>query len=83
VYALNFKAGDKIILTKESITYTSSFAKEVLEVISIDSKMMYTVEKGYLFRDFRISGLLKFRLATENEIKLNKMKNMFVNKKNL
>jgi hypothetical protein len=86
---LGFEIGDKIMLKKESITYSSrsgyasSFAKEVLEVISMDSKIMYTVEKGYLFRHFPIERMLEFRLATENEIKINKMKNMFVNKKSL
>jgi hypothetical protein len=87
VGTLDFKVGDKIILIKESTTYsprsgyTSNFSKEVLEVASIDSEVMYTVEKGYLYRNFRIDGLLEFRLATESEIKIDKIKSLFITNK--
>ena len=84
---MDFKIGDKIILKKEkaayakSIGYPDAFTKEILEIEEIDSKNMYTAQNDlHYFRQFRIGGTFEFRLATDNELKLDKIKKMFINK---
>jgi hypothetical protein len=84
---MDIKFGDKIMLKKEcavdaiKMGYSEAFVKEIMEVIGFDSNSIYTVQiDSDTLRNLPIGGLLEYRLATDNEIKLDVMKKMFINK---
>jgi hypothetical protein len=84
---LKFNIGDKIILKKESAIHLSKagrdtdFANEIMEVIRTDNHTIYRVQiNSGLYKNLYIGGLLEYRLATDNELKLDKIKKMFIKK---
>jgi hypothetical protein len=83
---MDFKYGDKIILKTESVInaikmgYTEAFVKEIMAVIAFESNSYYIKHISSDWqKNLPLGGILKYRLATERELKLNKIKKMFIN----
>ena len=88
-----FKVGDWVILTEEEIAqllikgrenkYVKGydFPQEIVEIRYQEIEQISTI---YIFAPNKITTMKKdtFRLATENEIKNQKIKNIFIEKRN-
>jgi hypothetical protein len=82
-----FKIGDRIVLKKESVKHLSEvkqnaeFANGIMEILSINYHTIFRVKNDSgLFKNIYVGGILEYRLATDSEIKLDKIKKMFINK---
>lgn len=50
-----------------------------MEIVRINHKTIYRVKYNDSFKNLYVGGILKYRLATERELKLDKIKKMFIN----
>jgi hypothetical protein len=78
---VEFKVGDKIILKEEKRIlllkggYDSNFTEQILEVKIINSISIYAAEINSNY--VQIRDAINFRLATESEVKRNKINYIF------
>jgi hypothetical protein len=57
-----------------------AFANQIMEIVRINHKTIYKVKYDVdSFKNLYVGGILKYRLATERELKLDKIKKMFIN----
>ena len=78
---MEFKIGDKVILKEEKRIlllkggYDLDFVEQILEVKKINSMSINATEIHS--NSFQIRDKINFRLATDSDIKRNKIKNIF------
>ena len=78
---MEFKIGDKVILKEEKRIlllkggYDLDFVEQILEVKKLDRISIYAAEIHT--NSFQIRDAKNFRLATDSDIKINKIKNIF------
>ena len=87
---MKFEVGDKIILSEDQVLFLIKIhslnrisAESVMEIKEIGSNNFYVIEvvpKNKVILSFESKD---FRLATEYEIKRNKIKKLFIDKKNI